>query len=183
MKRAYIVTGAEATGTKMVTSALLSAGCEGDLGNEQWLLKALLFKYQFECETVALRISMPHGLEWYDLGRFLWHFHSLGYECRVLVTVRDSWAVTASHMKDQTHAFNREHSENKKQRAYLEIFQALQFSRVPYILVPYESIVARPQQAIGRLMAWCGLSIAPENMPNIHDANEKWYENPETAER
>ncbi len=175
MKRAYIVTGAESTGTKLITQLLVGAGCSGDGGNIQWVLEALRLGNPFDCEPVVLRLSMPHGLDDPDLASILWHFKCLGYAPKVIVTTRDWWATTEAHLDNNTHGFNRIHSEHKKMKAYLSIFNALEFTHIPFMIAPYESIVARPAMACKRIVEWCGLSITEDKIPDVFDANAKRY--------
>ena len=181
MKKAFLVVGAEATGTKLVTECLLAGGCHGDAGNDQWVKKALDNAYSFESDPVVLRLSFPCGLEWPRLDDVLWHLKCRGYSVSVLVTVRDWYACRESQTHQDTHAFNLMHSQNKMQRAYREIFGALAFTGVPFCIVPYESLVARQRQAIGKLLAWCGLT-AGKPLPQVYDANAKWYDQEDTQD-
>jgi hypothetical protein len=176
MKRAFIVCGAEASGTKLTTKILLASGCEGDATNEQWVERALKNKYTFECDPVVLRQSFPCGLEAPDLKRYIWHFHCIGYAPQVIVTVRDWWANQQAQLYKQTHALNPEHSLNKMQEAYLSIFYELHHFRIPFLIVTYESIIARPELTVRNIISWCNLP-QPEmsKLPEIYDANEKWY--------
>jgi len=177
MKRIFIVTGAEATGTKLVTECLLAAGCHGDATGAQWVERALERGHHFECEPVVLRLPYPRGLEWPSLESLLWQVKSLGYDPTVLVTVRDWFACGQSQQHNRAAAFNVEHSQNKREKAYRAIFGALAFCGTRYCIVTYESLVARPHSAVSEVLAWCGLS-ASHPLPEVVDANEKWY-NPE----
>lgn len=174
MRRAFIVTGPEATGTKLVTQILLAAGCHGDPGNHQWILRALKDSLGVESDPIVLRVSMPHGLEWLDIGDIIWHLKCLAYTPRVIVTARDWFATGASQIHEQTHAFSPEHSQRKRERAYKDIFAALLLTALPYCVVTYESLVLHYEAVASRLIAWCGLE-PQDPLPEIYDGNEKWY--------
>lgn len=182
MKRAFIVTGPEASGTKLVTQLLANHGChgqeQGPVGNEQWILRAIDKGLDFESDPIVLRLSIPHGGKWHDIHDMIWHLHCLGYKALTLVTVRDCYANMSSQAHNDTHALNAAHSDWKIQKAYRLIFEGLCATATPFIMVPYESLIMRPRLAMGKLVSWCGLVFNVEKCPDVHDANQKWYDSP-----
>jgi len=178
-KRVFLITGPEATGTKLVTRILLAAGCHGDAGNDQWIERAMHDNLTFECSPIVLRLSMPCGLVWHKIDDVLWHLKSLGYyEMRVIVTSRCWYATGRSQTKNGTHAVSLQHSENKRRRAYEEIYSSLKFfDEVPHCLVTYEALLMRPQSVMEWLLDWCGLPMPEaDKLPTVRDENGKWYQ-------
>ena len=170
---AYLVAGAESSGTRMLTGLLVAAGCSGSAGHAQaWDAKA---PHADEHPRVVWRRSVPHGGAWPELREMVERLRSRGYDdVRFVVTVRDrhclaSSQVAAGHVADAACA-----SENIR-RCYRHIFSQLaEMPEAPYVIAPYESLVLHGAKAAGRLLEALGLD-APDDMPPFRDENAKYF--------
>lgn len=170
-KRAYLVLGAESSGTRLVTRLLVGAGCHGS--DEH-------FDQPFDAgvpedgpDLVVWRRSVPHDGEISSLGGMIHELRGVDYNVMAVVTVRDLYATSLSQVNAR-HVPNTEMAEAHVRIAYRHIFAALMAHLVPYVIVPYESLVLHGQQAIIRLYRHLGLGI-PNAIEHIYDANEKYY--------
>ena len=178
MKKAFLVVGAEDSGTKMVTQILANHGCHGQnviVDNEQAVLNAIEKKLPLESDPIVVRLSMPHGGQWYDIENFIWTLRCMGYQTTTIVTVRDWVANMRSQCNDQTHAFTHEHSVYKLQKAYKMIFAGLSAVTTDFFMVTYESIMMEPKEIMHWIVWRCGLNYDEAKCPEIHNANKKWY--------
>jgi len=173
MKRAFLVLGAESTGTRLVTRLLISSGCAGDGDHVQ----------RWDSETpvgplVVWRRSIPHDKVWPDIGAMIDFLRAQSYDVGAVVTVRDWTAAVPSqvaigHVSDEATALR------QTRAAYPFIFAALLRHGIPYVIAIYESMVRRPE-AVGRLLDMLGLPRVQHE--EILDGNEKWFKEPEGSE-
>ncbi|MFP4344253.1 MAG: helix-hairpin-helix domain-containing protein [Anaerolineales bacterium] len=163
--RAYLVAGAESTGTRLVTQILLAAGCRGDRGHAQrWDTRLP------EGETpIVWRRSFPHGDTWPLLKELLGYLGEAGYAVTVVVTTRDWWATARSQVR-HGHAHDEAEALAHLQEAYRRIFAALEEQGGDYQVVGYEGLVQRPETVIPWLCEQLGLPT-PARRPAIYDGN------------
>lgn len=177
-KLAYVVVGPESSGNRLVTSLLIRAGCQGTAGMHGDFVQTLP-----TVETPAAIIrSVPHGPRFPDLGAEYRTLRNRGYYTRYVVTMRDPFCVVSSmeanrgHSKDQAWEIYR--------RAYPFIFRHIELEKIPWTAAVYESIVARPVEAVRSLLLVLGLStdglsdrffLNGEWEDKIVDANRKYY--------
>ena len=178
MKKAFLVIGAESSGTKLVTQLLANHGCAGQnevVDNDQVVLGAMEKNLPLDSDPIVVRLSVPHGLVTYDVEAFLWHLHCIGYDPLTIVTVRDWNANLHSQLHDNTYAFGKKHAMYKLEKAYKTIFKGLIATDAAYFMVNYEAIIARPKDYMNWIVWRCGLKFEEDKCPEVHDANEKWY--------
>ena len=95
-----------------------------------------------------------------------------GYDVRATVTTRDWHPAVESQVKAR-HVGSRKEALANLRRAYPFIFGHLSRADVPWWLVSYEALVARPRKVAMKLMETMGLPV-PEKI-EIFDGNEKYY--------
>lgn len=171
--RAYVVAGAESSGTRMLTGLLVAAGCSGSADHTQaWDAKP---PRADEHPRIVRRRSVPHGGVWPDLQGVVDELRSCGYaDVRFVVTVRDrhcleSSQVAAGHVADAAEA------AGNIRRCYGHIFSQLaEMPEVACVIAPYESLVLHGAKAAGKLLEALGLDV-PEDMPCFRDENAKHF--------
>lgn len=169
MKRAFLVSGPESSGNRLVLSLLEESGCVNLTADAEPDWNAL----QPEGETIALMRSMPHGGRWDSIWRLVRHIESFGYTTTVLVPVRDNHCVADSQAEIK-YAESYEDGLARVSRAYSHVIGACVLARLDYHLVPYESLVLHPKQAGNALLVLLG-------MPKVRkfhatDENRKHYD-------
>ena len=171
--RAYIVTGPESSGTRMLTGFLMAAGCAGSAGHVQRWDSAP--PRAEEHPRVVWRRSVPHAEEWPDLVGLRNALADGGYEWAIaLVTVRDRFCLERSQIA-QGHVVSVEAAGANIERSYRHIFAALAaMPGVPYVMVPYESLILHGARATGALLEHVGLS-GPREAAAARDENAKYY--------
>ena len=168
MKRAYLVVGAESTGTRLMTQILISMGCAGDSGhNQRWEGG----KLPEEEEAVVLRRSVPHRKQWPDLAGMVNRLRGRGYRTQAIVTVRDPFATAASQIK-AGHTRSQTEAMANISQAYGHIYQQLVHVRCPVLPVPYEALVNEPdlQRRLARF-----LLLDDVEPVDVYNGNAKWY--------
>lgn len=167
-QRAYLVLGPESSGTRLMTSLLIEAGCYGDAGHVQRWDKNLP---DFE-PCIVWRRSLPHGGKWPDVGQLIARLQDSGYTVTAVIMSRDWHAMSRSQV-DAGHTLDPAGAIANIQEAYRLIFEAINPTALRFELVNYESLVQRPREAVAQLMARLGLPEAKG--VHIHDANAKHY--------
>jgi len=168
-KHAVIVCGAESTGTRLVTRLFMLAGFEGDADHVQ--------RWDTESPTAPMivwRRSLPHAHRWPRFGDMIKDLRRAGYTVSACVVTRDWHAAVQSQLK-VGHAHSAEQALQHLRRAYAEIPAVFRAQRVPYILVSYEGLVARPWQAPEKLLQLFGFPAREHWLP-IVDENAKHYD-------
>lgn len=174
MKTAYLVTGPESSGNRMLLSILLQAGCVDHTKQAEPDWKNLIPNTN---GPIALMRSMPHAKDWYSLGGLTDLLKSFGYSVKIIIPVRDWTSVCKSQVAIQ-YASDEVTAKAKIDRAYKHLFNAITANSLDYLLVSYESFVLNTQAATGSLLNWCGLSF-PASLPVIYNGNTKHWEQPD----
>lgn len=165
MGRAFLVVGAEDTGTRAVTRVLIAAGCAGDASHFQPFDNGIPRGH----DRIVWRRSVPHAGQWPAVSHLLILVRNAGYQPHVIVTMRD-WSATAVAQVSATHVKTKEQALENLQRAYRCIFRDL--GSVDYTIVNYESF-GTSQMAIDLFLQRLGLS-APQREP-FYDGNKRWF--------
>ena len=168
MSKAYLVLGPESSGTRCITQLLVDAGCRGDAGHEQPFDRRL----PEGVSPIVWRRSIPHGKQWPDIGAMVDALKAKGYDVRAIVTTRDWHPVIRSQVKAR-HVAGRDEALANLRRAYPFTFEHLMKAAIPWWLVSYEALVARPKKVAANLLAELGLPL-PEKV-EVFDGNEKYY--------
>lgn len=167
--KAYIVCGAESSGTRAHARLLavagarqaLSSGKPGEIPNDP----------VSERPAVVHR-SYPHGGEWPNLGVLADDLRSEGAaEVIVVVVVRDPVACERSQV-DHKHVEDVETARDHIRQAHLRIFAQLLVEELPFVVSTYEAFCARlayREELVRRL----GLE-GPASL-DVFDANDQRY--------
>lgn len=168
MKRAFFVTGPESSGTRLMSSILIAAGCYGDDTHEQRLDHAIP-----ENEPLLVwRRSVPHRGEWPNITGYLCDLQQAGYEVTTLIMSRD-WHSMAISQEQAPHAADVDIAQRNIRDAYRHIFK---YRIGVFEIVNYEALTQRPEGTIRYLLCRLGL---PEVgiVPAVYDGNLKYYVN------
>jgi LPS sulfotransferase NodH len=168
MKRAFLVIGAESTGTRLVTRILLSAGCTGSADHFQPFDRGPIG----DAKLVVWRRSVPHSGQPLDLPGLRSRLKS--YDIHALITIRD-WTATSRSQVRNNHARSLEVFPRKLRLAYASIFEQLAETGTPFTFIVYESLVLHPRLAQLRLLEQLGLD-APRDLVQVQNQNRKWLQ-------
>lgn len=167
-RRVFLVLGPESSGTRLVTSVLVSAGCYGTAEHVQPFDNGI----PPDLSPVVWRRSYPHGHDhkWPNLSRLV---EDCGdRSVTVLITVRDMLCMVRSQL-------SRGHVQTERQaidniRLAYEMLWIAVIGRDWYA-VSYESLVLNPAQAQTDLLNGFLLPL-PEKFVEVYDGNKKHYD-------
>lgn len=169
MKLAVVVYGPESCGNRIMTRALIAAGCIGDPDHYQrwedsWPVD--------ETPIVWFR-SMPLGVDhqWPDLNAQMEELEKRGYTVRPLVMVRD-WTALARSQVLRQHVATEEAGIANARRAYELIFAAV--TGRPFEVVGYGALQMNPDPVLAGIMRRLGLP-APVMSEAVVHADDKHY--------
>lgn len=170
-KRAYMVVGPEASGTRLVTEILLYAGCFGDDSLGQLLDERI----PHDQDLLVWRRSYPHGRgNWPSMSAMVEQLHKAGHrDIRVIVCMRDWHSLLNAQIRNGKHQPTIELALQSAQRSYKMIFRQIANLGLPYWMVSYEALVQRPEVAQAAFLEMIGLKMDVPVL--IHDANAKYY--------
>lgn len=161
MKRAVMVIGPESSGTRVVASILVAAGCAGESTHEQ------RFDWWPPTEDLIVwRRSLPHRNEWPDLGCMVRGLHAAGYNVHGVFTER----LDAPMIQSQMAARGR--TQHAAERSIAVARRIMKLWPLPHTLVQYEALVANPQVVMHALLDPLHLPV-PDGI-EIFDANAKY---------
>lgn len=179
MKRAFLVTGPESAGNRLLAAILIRAGCHGEAATFQPWDVALPLS---ETPAVVIR-SVPHGDQVPDLAKDIETLKARGYGVTVLVTARDPWALAHSQgRRGNIDPFPE--ALDRIQDAYLWIFSRLaDCPHARIVVVPMEALILHGDRAAERLLEIVGIPPVIEGplvvegveWPGVYDADAKYY--------
>lgn len=175
--KAFFIYGAESTCTRLMRRIFIAAGCQGDGGREQRFDREGLPTAK-EVPLIAWGRSVPGSTprSYPEFAREWQMASNRGYKPYVIVMVRDWFCMIESQVRTEYKAAkNITRAHAWAQEAYLKLFIALEWMRIPFIIVAFEALQQRPEQFVKRLMDSCGLPI-PDDLETIYDANAQYYE-------
>jgi hypothetical protein len=161
MKRAFIVTGPESSGTRLMANILEAGGCIRDDDMKSG------------AETMVIHRSVPHGGIMPDFAGMVNRLRGGGYTVQAVVMIRDPF-TTASSQVQTRHSADLEQAYSKQRTALVFILQQLDQCRCPFLHITYETLVQRPAEIQRRIAAFLKLDIVPQI--GVYDGNEKYYE-------
>ena len=135
MRRAFLVLGAESSGTKVVTEALCHGGCHGSWADEQ-PFDDLKFD-QIESDFIVFRRTIPHGTEVVSISKIMDRMQNAGYDVTPIVTARKMEYAAKAQVK-RGHVRNHETAIRHIQRAYMLIATELLLVQVMPVVIGYE---------------------------------------------
>lgn len=174
MKRAYVVTGVESAGHRMVAGYLTRAGCWGKASTVQPVDRDLPPDQQ---DLMVIRHTA-------GLRKTIETLKVLDYTVRALVCVRDHYPHVQS-LVARRHALDPHIADALIQNGYCAIFETLRSTYTRYNIVPYSSVVRRPHQWAQHILKDLELSTDTLDKPlDIdgdrwgavpYDGDSKWY--------
>lgn len=175
-KQAFIVTGPEGCGNRLIASAFAEAGCHGEGSTKarfNWEVP------EEESPVIIIR-SFPHGEVWPDLTELDQELKEKGYHTVYIITVRDFSCYRGSWIKDRPE--QAEEWLQNYQDAYRDIFKSMGEIGASFLISPYEALMANTSTYLTRLVTQCGLPhqfctfmIDGVRKP-IRDGNGKYYD-------
>ena len=164
MKRAFLVLGAESSGTRMVISMFISAGCFGDFGHEQRIDSGV----PDDEPCIVWRRSVPHRNEIPNIHRMILELERKDYEVTAVVTHRD-WYAMAKSQVNAPHAANGEIAIKQAKEAYRHIFDSI--IDIDYVMVNYEMFQLQPESVNSFLYM---LGLEKQTPILLYNGNEKY---------
>jgi len=146
MYLAFVVVGAESTGTRLMTEILMHAGCDGDATHEQRFDNG----FPPASKHIVFRRSFPHANITPDLTAILRDLRKAGYSPRVIVMTREIGATASSQLLAR-HCVTEWEALMRIQGAYRAIFEALCKESVAYVIVAYEALTTSPKHTVANL--------------------------------
>lgn len=171
MPRAYLVVGAESSGTRYLTQLMTQLGCEGDADHVQaWDRTGL------SGERPVWRKSLPHGEDWPDLTAWAAEVQGQGYDPTIIAIRREAHACATSQVY-QRHSASYAEALAKIQRAERTIARAV-VNGLHVESVNYEALIVNAPATMRYLAERVGLDpdLAGERISPGTDQNAKHYE-------
>ena len=166
-KYAFLVLGAESSGTRMLTKALVLAGVWGDYTHGQ-RIDNLLGVMDKAPPYVVMRRSLPHARMWPRLDVLSRQLRSGGHKLIPLGIEREERYTIKSQLTDQQHAQTATQARDNIARA-----KKLIKAQRPLWVASYERFVSNEDYRAG-LFAQIGLEV-PEMQ--FYNANQKYETN------
>lgn len=169
-KRAFVVMGVPSSGTRLMARILIAAGCVGDGDHAQrWDAKPPNAE-----PLIVIRRHQPTGRPpaWASQPNIMLELSARGYAVTGIIIARD-WHSTIQSMIAAPHVRSQEAGLKLAQSAWRAIFRNLP-DDCPFEVVPYEAIVARPDQWLPAFYARHGLEAAM-SLERIKDRNARYY--------
>ena len=95
--RAFVVLGAESSGTRLLTRILIASGCEGSAEHEQPWDK----KLPYDQPLIVWRRSLPHSEKLPPIRWILRQLKDRGYETTIIITHVDKDTQDYSYIHSQ----------------------------------------------------------------------------------
>lgn len=169
-KKAVLVVGPESSGTRNMTSILIDNGFSGDKGHQQKYDDLRVVDSEKPAKFV-LRKSVPHGNNWPNIAMILEFFSHIGYEVKVVVTLRDFECMKASQVNAK-HASSKEEAHRRTKVAYSHIFSNLVNKNFDFTVVQYETLISNTDFALSNLSKFLGEKLSSHE--ELYDGNKKY---------
>jgi hypothetical protein len=168
-KRAFLVIGAESTGTRLATKILMENGCVGDNTHHQPFDKkpGEIQKHHL----VVWRRSFPHNEVFPNIKGLVNLLK--GFRVTVVVTIRD-WYTTSKSNVRVSRAHNLDDAYARVGDAYLRIFQQIIDNNLHYVMLNYDSLVLEPENTQKTFLA--NLRLPFKTLVEITNENRKHYD-------
>ncbi len=182
--KAFLVCGAQRSGTRMLTHTIAAAGAvylplnmrKGDPHQE--LEQSMARKSDLQPdENVVLHFSLPKQGRWPDLERFRDQLEKRDYAVRVVAIMRD-WHANISSMMAPHFIENRIEGERQIRSAWRYLFYAFPDD---LFIITYEAFVGYAEVRQQVLVKDLGLPMSPERLTfkevksEFKNENPKWY--------
>lgn len=166
--KAFLVWGAESTGTRLMARLLCNYGCMGSYEHLQYFDNELP---DAQNNPIVWRRSVPHAGQWPEFQSITKQICLHGFEPHIVITIRDLFATAKSQINvGHVQTFDEAVSNYKK--AYLSIFSFLsQWPQFTYSLITYESLILNSVDIMRVHFAELSLKEQLE----VLNQNTKWY--------
>ena len=175
MRNAIIVTGPESSGTRNLTRLILESGYSGKSGHSQPYTTLSNVEID-KPENLVVRWSIPHSDQFVDLSSFIAELKKIGYSVRAIITTRD-WNCMIKSQVRTGHVNSIDQAKIRTRQAYQHIFSHLNYSKIYYETVSYESLIYRPIETLKNLGNVYQLDFPLRH--RIKNGNKKYYSSEE----
>ena len=158
--QAIICTGAESSGSRLAVEIIEAGGYERD---DAFISGA---------ERIVIHRSLPHGPVMPDLAGMVNVLRGRGYNVRALVMVRNPFVVAESQVQ-AGHAVDTGQAFAKQEAALAFVGQQFEHCRCPFLILPYEALVANSDEVQAQLAVYLELPDSPS--VEVYNGNEKYY--------
>lgn len=163
MKRFYSIVGPESSGTKIVTSLFVKAGCFGDAPQDEQRLDKVIFGPESlqsigvgPDADIVLRRSIPYGQSWPDLPFINDLFTGFGYQPLWIILLRD-WTFNVLSKIKRNHKKDKDTADNFLFLEIKEIFRQVLLMDIPFFVLNTSLLFERKEMALIRLAEITGL--------------------------
>lgn len=169
--QAFLVVGAERSGTRLMTRTLIAMGCEGQWSHRQdmdWLIPEA---HQVD-KPIVVRRGLPHAGEWPLISQEVKQLREAGYEPHIVWIIRDMYPACVS--KWNTFGIELDASYDEYQGALRRIVEGAQIAEVPYTVVTYLGLAHHFKD----LTDWLHMRLELEKPEpfEVYDGDKKWWE-------
>ena len=158
--KAFIVTGPQSSGTRMMTRALILSGCFEIADVDELPVES--------GSPVVIHRSIPHAGRWPNWWGKVLEFNRADYEVQPIIMSRDWNALCLSQIK-RAFVGSREEAEENIRKAYQSATQSLPM----YVMISYESFCLSPDFRRWLFTERFGL---PKTPIDIWYANDQYYQ-------
>lgn len=180
-ERLYLVVGPQSSGTRIWTSLLMRAGCQGTSGHKQRLDelldpdtdKTLTMSY-FKPGPLVWRRSFPHGEvpKWPRLRHLVAKLPD--YQPFALVCTRDWFCMMQSQVHHRGGISSGKQALKNISLAYTKIFAQLNGLKISFFVLSYEALLMEPKLTMRKLVKKLRLREPARMEARVFDGNEKW---------
>jgi len=172
-RRAIIVTGAESSGTKVMTEALVHCGVRGEYGDTQpW--DDLMFRRATD-DFIVFRQTVPHATRVPNLSDIIGRLRFNKFEVTVICMMRD-WDCLRQSMMKRGHVKSEASAIRAIQRAYPYIMVETTINGILPLCVNYEEFVLR-HEFRQDIFARFGLDVTKAEAEMVFFNSNEEYDN------
>jgi len=171
-RRGYFVFGVEGSGTRILTKLMINAGAHGDSGHAQKFDSGLPSTDEVD-GSIVWRRSFPHARRGVPVSVLAGDMRSNGWSPYALIIVRDTVANVRAQVP--AHAGSIHEAWRKNQKEFSLMFMGVRGAFIPFEVLTYENVVARPVETQDYLGSLPGLR-KPDSYVDINDANVKHWQ-------
>lgn len=180
-RKAVLVLGPEASGTRLVTRIVIAAGYAGNSDHVQY------YDWQPPKEDqIVWRRSLPHGNAWPDLGSSVRELRRDGYEVRAVLTNRLDEPMQQAQRRDHVTDIRVAKQHIARARIILAQLDDPQGPAMPILRVQYEELVADSEGEINAILQFVDGDLSQiahiARAVRVYDGNAQYGVRPEIGE-
>lgn len=173
-KKAFIILGAESSGTRVMAEVFVRSGCVGGYGHIQEFDDISPTNQQY----IVWRRSVPHAkIKEPDVVRIYDELINAKYDIAVIVTMRDMNCMIQSQL-NAPHILCEADGVQNISDAYLFIFSFIKDLNLKYHIINYESLILHQEPTLKYLSSLIDFPLSPIEFRN---ENTKWIKNLNTG--